>query len=136
MGDPVYLDTSALVKLIVQEDHSDEVGRYLDDPACQAVSSEITEVELLRAINRQDSQLMNRGLEVLAQTVLLPLTTSMKLRATYLDPTTLRSLDAIHVATALEIQTDLECLVSYDHRLLESASAAGLRVMSPGMNAE
>jgi predicted nucleic acid-binding protein len=133
MGNPVYLDTSALVKLVLQEDQSDDMRRFLDETSLQGVSSEIAEVELSRAILRHDEQLTNRGLEVLAQLVLLPFTRSMRLRASYLAPSALRSLDAIHLATAFEIQVDLECLVSYDARLLQSASESGLSVASPGM---
>jgi predicted nucleic acid-binding protein len=134
MGDPVYLDTSALVKLVLQEDQSDALRQFLDETSSQPATSEIAEVELLRAIARHDDQLTKRGLEILTQLVLLPLTTSMRLRASYLAPSTMRSLDALHVATALEIQSDLECLVSYDERMLRSASDAGIKVVSPGIS--
>lgn len=134
MGNPVYLDTSALVKLVLHEEQSDDLRQFLDDTSSQPATSEIAEVELLRAIARLDDQLINRGLEILAQLVLLPLTTSMRLRASYLAPSTMRSLDALHVATALEIQSDLECLVSYDERMLNAASDAGIKVVSPGIS--
>jgi len=134
MGDPIYMDTSALVKLVAREDQSADIRQFLNQPSAQVVSSQITEIELLRAIARHDEGLTNLGLEILAQTVLLPMTTSMRLRASYLKPEPLRSLDAIHVATALEIQSDLEYFVTYDKRLLEAASSVGLRVVSPGVS--
>jgi uncharacterized protein len=134
MGNPVYLDTSALVKLVLHEEQSDDLRRFLDETSSQPASSEIAEVELLRAIARHDDQLTDRGLEILAQLVLLPLTPSMRIRASYLAPFALRSLDAIHVATALEIQTDLDCLVSYDERICRSASDVGIKVASPGIS--
>lgn len=117
------------------DDKSNALRQFLDETSSQPASSEVAEVELLRAIARHYDQLTNRGLEILAQLVLLPLTTAMRLRASYLAPSTMRTLDALHVATALEIQSDLECLVSYNERMLSAASDAGIKVVSPGIKA-
>lgn len=132
MGDPTYFDTSALAKLVLQEPESEDLERYIADSSHQAVGSQICEVELIRAVLRLDPLLLDSALEVLAQTVLLPMSTPIRLRASYLKPETVRSLDAIHVATALEIQTELDGFLTYDLRMAEAGIEAGLRVMSPG----
>lgn len=132
MGPPVYFDTSALAKLILEEPESQKLRRFIDSSSIQPVSAEISDVELVRAVMREDESLLDNTLEILAQVVLLPMTASIRLRASYLKPVSVRSLDAIHVATALEIQADLDALLSYDNRLLKSASDAGLKVLSPG----
>lgn len=130
----VYCDTSALAKLVLAEQGSVDFARFVEETSGQLVSSEFGEIELLRAANRIDDQAVNSALEVLGQTVLLPLTTSMRLRASFVSPAQLRSLDAIHLATAMEIITDLECLVTYNARLADAASVAGIRVVSPGFD--
>jgi predicted nucleic acid-binding protein len=132
MGDPVYFDTSALAKLVLNEPESAELSRFVEESAGQPVSSAISDVEMVRAVLRSDPSLLDTALEVLAQLVLLPAMDSIRLRAAYLAPTSLGSLDALHLATALEIQTDLKLVVSYDNRLLEAAGKAGFSVISPG----
>jgi len=132
MGDPVYFDTSALAKLVLNEPESSEMERYAENLAGQPVSSEISDVELIRAVLRQDPSGLDTALEVLAQLVILPATESIRLRAAYLAPTSLGSLDAIHLATALEIQVDLQSIVSYDNRLCEAAGDLAIETVSPG----
>ncbi len=132
MGDPVYFDSSALAKLVLNEPESAELHRFVEESEGQPVSSVISDVEVVRAVLRTDSSLLDLALEVLAQLVLLPTMDSIRLRAAYLAPATLGSLDALHLATALEIQTDLEQVVSYDNGLLEAAGMAGFKVVSPG----
>ncbi|MBK5233888.1 MAG: type II toxin-antitoxin system VapC family toxin [Thermoleophilia bacterium] len=128
----VYCDTSALAKLVFDERESGEFAAFVDRSSGQLVSSQFGEIELMRAAGRIDSETVDSVLEILAQTILLPMTSSIQLRASYVRPPLLRSLDAIHLATAMEILVDLECLVTYDRRLAEAASEAGLKVVSPG----
>ena len=132
MGDPVYFDTSALAKLVLNEPESSEMARFVDGLAGQPVSSELSELELLRAVLRQHPDGLDTALEVLARLVMLPMTESIRLRAAYLAPTSLGSLDAFHLATALEIQVDLETIVSYDNRLCEAARDHAIDTVSPG----
>jgi predicted nucleic acid-binding protein len=132
MGDPIYFDTSALAKLVLNEPESAELSRFVEGSASQPVSSVISDVEMVRAVLRSDPSLLDLALEVLAQLVLLPVLDSIRLRAAYLAPASLGSLDALHLATALEIQADLKLVVSYDNRLLEAAGLAGFEVVSPG----
>jgi predicted nucleic acid-binding protein len=132
LGDPVYCDSSALVKLVLPERESGPLSTYLDDRSTQMASSELCEVELVRAVARANSNLIDPALDLLTRTVLLPATSSVKSRAAHLKPESIRSLDAIHVSTALEIQADLKVLVSYDRRLLEVAERFGIKTVSPG----
>lgn len=133
MGDPVYFDTSALAKLVLHEPESSEMERFVEGLAGQPVSSEISDVELVRAVLRQDPSGLDIALEVLGQLVILPTTESIRLRAAYLAPTSLGSLDALHLATALEIQVDLQSIVSYDNRLCDAARELAINTVSPGV---
>lgn len=132
MNDPIYFDTSALAKLVLRENESDALERFLDVSSAQPATSEISHIELVRAVMRHDPAKLNIALDVLAEMVMLPLTAAMKEVAGRLKPASLRSLDAIHLATALEIQADLHSMVSYDNRLVEASRAAGIETVSPG----
>jgi len=132
LKDPIYADTSALVKLVIDEGESDSLAEHLRESNLQLTSSEITEIELLRAVARADPEMLPEALALLGQTVLLPLTAGIRRRAASLKPVSIRSLDAIHLATALEIQADLSTLVSYDNRMVVAARAAGIETHSPG----
>lgn len=132
LKDPIYADTSALVKLVINESESSSLAEHLRESNLQLTSSEITEIELLRAVARADPDQIPEALALLEQTVLLPLTSGIRRRAASLKPTLMRSLDAIHLATALEIQADLDTLVSYDNRMVEASRSAGIETRSPG----
>lgn len=132
LKDPIYADTSALVKLVINENESSSLAEHLRESNLQLTSSEITEIELLRAVARADPDQIPEALALLEQTVLLPLTSEIRRRAASLKPTLMRSLDAIHLATALEIQADLDTLVSYDKRMVEASRSAGIETSSPG----
>jgi predicted nucleic acid-binding protein len=131
LAGPAYLDTSAIAKLVVSERESEALRSFLDERDSYMVSSQISEIELVRAVRRVDEALVDFSLRILNGIVLLPLTESMRLRARHLEPAAVRTLDALQLATALEIQTDLDCLVSYDRKLSVAAREAGLRVVAP-----
>lgn len=131
--DPIYADPSALVKLVIDEKESDALAEYLRASGLQLTSSEIAEIELLRAVARVDRDRIPEAVALLERTVLLPLTSEITGRVASLRPTSMQSLDAIHLATALEIQADLEALVSYDEGMLEASRAAGIETCSPGV---
>lgn len=132
LGDPVYADTSALVKLVVPEPESDALLSHLRDTDHQLASSVICEVELLRAVARADPDRLDRAQLLLEQLILLPLTSAIRRRAAAIKPPSTRSLDAIHLATALEIQADLHSMLSYDNRLTEGSKSVGIETFSPG----
>jgi predicted nucleic acid-binding protein len=126
-----YLDASALVKLIVAEPESGALRRYLGERP-RIISSRIAEVELRCAVARQDEiDAGDRVSSLIATVELLELDGEVARRAGELTPATLRSLDAIHLASALVIAPEVDAVVAYDTRLAAAARAAGLAVVAP-----
>lgn len=125
-----YADSSALVKLVVAEPESGALLSALGGYEA-VVSSDLAVVEVTRAAARVagDGGVVRAG-AVLETVHLLRVDRRALDRSARLSPVRLRSLDAIHVASALELETTLE-LVGYDDRLLAAARAAGLRTLSP-----
>ncbi len=127
----VYLDTSAFVKLVIPEPETDALVTALTSKV-RLVASEILEVEALRAARRATGdQGANAARTQLAGVRLLPLTAQIRKRACELEPDTLRSLDAIHIATALDLGQRLTCMYTYDTRMTSAANEAGLLVQAP-----
>jgi predicted nucleic acid-binding protein len=126
----VYLDTSAFVKLVIPEPETAALVSALT-PKTVLVASEILEVEALRATRRATGDDGAAARTQLAGVRLLPLTDQIRRRACELAPPTLRSLDAIHIATALDLGERLTCMYAYDVRMTTAASEAGLRVYAP-----
>jgi predicted nucleic acid-binding protein len=122
-----YFDTSALVKLVVEEDGSDTVYELWRRPDSVRVSSALAKSELLRAVRTQDARVKQRARELLAMTDLIPVDDGILETAAVLDPSVLRTLDAIHLASALAIGTELAGVVVYDVRLAQAAANQGLR---------
>ncbi|MFQ5740877.1 MAG: type II toxin-antitoxin system VapC family toxin [Acidobacteriota bacterium] len=129
----VYLDSSALVKLILEEPESEALLARLAYWA-NRVSSELAIVEVTRAARRAstDPRVLSRAQRVLAAVNLLRIERSMVERAALLEAVTLRSLDAIHLASALSFGGDLEGMAVYDSRLQEAARQSGIPVFAPG----
>lgn len=124
-----YLDTSAFLKLLVTEAESPAMRAWFTpDRSCW--SSQVLVTEALRAGQRLglDLEGVNQALD--AVSLVLPSATTFHRAGTLLPPA-LRSLDALHVASAMELGSDLEAVVAYDARLIESARAAGFAVVSP-----
>jgi uncharacterized protein len=96
------------------------------------VSSALLALEAVRACSRHKDEYAREAQEWLPDLALLPLEDALLDGATSLDPPALRSLDAIHLATALSIRDDLGAFLTYDERLGEAASCHGLPVVSPG----
>ena len=127
-----YLDTSALVKLVVAEAETEALRAWLAEREREPVSCDLVRTELSRAVRRSapGRQLPVRA--VLESITLLRVMTTTFEAAGRLDPDGLRSLDAIHVAAALELGDDLEGFIAYDRRLVEAAEANGIPVSAPG----
>ena len=127
----VYLDSSAIVKLVVDEAESVALHRYLVKHR-EHVSSALARVEVYRAVRRADaSEVTSRRAEqVLARIGLVAIDEPLLRDAAALSPTGLRSLDAVHLATALSLD-GLDVVVTYDRRFDAAASEAGLAVKSP-----
>lgn len=126
-----YLDTSALVKLVVAEPESAALRDWLDVADRRPVSSDLARTELTRAVRRAAPDRLVRARAVLDAVTLVQVTSSVFEAAGRLDPPTLRSLDALHVAAALDLGDDLEGMVAYDERLAGAATANGILVVSP-----
>ena len=126
-----YLDTSAAAKLVVAERGSAALRRWLAERGDRVFSSDLLRTELLRATRRVAPTQMTQARAVLDSVLLLRLTTPICERAAMLAPGVLRSLDALHLAAALEMGDELEGLVTYDGRLTVGAGALGIEVFQP-----
>ena len=128
----LYLDSSALVKLVVEERETAALRRFLPAFPSRA-SSIVTRVELLRAVGRAGLGRgdLRRAEEVLARLSLVHLDDPIVERAARMPPPTLRAADAIQLATALSLGDDLEGIVAYDARLVAAATALGVACWSP-----
>lgn len=125
----VYVDSSALAKLVVLEPETQALASHLETR--HVTTSELAVVEVARAERLAEPERRTGATAqgVLAEADLVPVGPAVLARAAGLTSTRVRSLDAIHLATALEIES--EELVAYDRRLLEAAEVAGLRAVSP-----
>lgn len=130
-ADVAYLDTSAAVRLLMRERETTALRRELRRWPRRA-SSNLLRVELLRAIKRAGlPRLSVPAQRHLAAVTLIRLDDALLDRAGDLDPASLRSLDAIHLASALTLGRDLGVVVTYDDRMLQGAAALGLPTASP-----
>lgn len=128
----LYLDSSAILKFVVPEPETGALVALLADWP-ERISSALARVEVSRAVRRAGASeaVRQRAEEVVARIGLLGIDAPV-LNAARLDPPGLRTLEAVHLATALSVGRDLGCLVSYHPRLLGAAAAAGLAVLAPG----
>jgi predicted nucleic acid-binding protein len=124
-----YLDTSALLKLVVAENESAAMRSWMAR-AGPCWSSQLLCTEALRAADRLgvDEEVVAELLD--AVSLVVPAASTF-LTAGRLQPSTLRSLDALHLATALELGDDLEGLVTYDARMVAGAEALAVTVVAP-----
>jgi predicted nucleic acid-binding protein len=127
-----YLDSSALVKLVVEEAESVALVEWLGAAPRVLVSADLARTELLRAVRRVAPDLMLQAREVLDTVTLIKVGTETFEQAGRLDPVELRTLDALHVAAALQLGDELTGLVTYDHRQAAAANANGIDVVAPG----
>ncbi len=126
-----YLDTSALVKLVVQEAETAALRAWLQ-PSLDLVSCDLSRTELVRAVRRVAPDRLQDIRAVLDGLILLEVPTSTFESAGRLGPDGLRSLDATHLAAALGLGDDLEGIVSYDEPFAQAARLQGVRVLAPG----
>ncbi len=126
-----YIDTSALAKLVIAEPESDALQAWFAQADRHPVSCDLARTELLRAVRRTNPTHVVRAREVLDSVTLIDVSTAMFEHAGLLDPTILRTLDAIHIAAALILGDDLEAIVTYDERLAHAATTNGIAVLTP-----
>ena len=132
----IYMDTSALTKLLISEPETPELRTWLTaqiDQGDSAATSALGRVELMRTVARYgNSGHSDRARYLLDGLDILPLTEPVITLAESIGPATLRSLDAIHLAAAAYFKQQLTTFVTYDHRLLEGCRNIGLTTASPG----
>jgi predicted nucleic acid-binding protein len=126
-----YLDTSAAVKLVEAEPETPALAAWLAAQDRQILSSDLLRTELQRAVRRANPDAMPQARAVLDAVTLLTMPTATFERAAELDPDLLRSLDALHLAAALELGDDLDGIVTYDDRLAAAARHHGITVVAP-----
>lgn len=128
----IYLDTCAFVKLIRGERETSALQAFLRErPGAPLVSSALLVVETRRAILRQAPDQLARADLLLTRIDQVDITRAVLEAASRLPDPELRSLDAIHLATALQLDQDLEALVTYDSRLAAAAGRQKLPVATP-----
>jgi uncharacterized protein len=128
----IYLDSSALVKLAVTEPESGALAEWLrtSAPAIR-VSSPLVRVEVPRAVWRADPGSLPQAYTIVRRLREIRISDAVLTRAAGVRPNVLRTLDAIHVASAMSIRDDLTALVSYDKRMLAAAQEVGLPTACP-----
>jgi predicted nucleic acid-binding protein len=124
----VYADSSALVKLIVSEPESTALEDYLSAGSL-LVTSRIAVVEVSRAVALANPEAAAATAELLRDCMLVSVTAPLLAAARELCSATVRTLDAIHLASALKVEPDE--LLAYDRRLVNAALENGLSVASP-----
>jgi predicted nucleic acid-binding protein len=128
----IYLDSAAVVKLAHAEPESSALRDWLDERAESVwVSSVLAEIESFRALARHAPSATSRLHPVLDLIDLVDLTPGIRILAQTVLPATVRSLDAIHLATALHLRKQLTAFVTYDNRLAQAAAGVGLTVEMP-----
>jgi predicted nucleic acid-binding protein len=128
----VYLDASAIVKLVVRERETDALRSYL--ASAELISSEVATVEVARAayLKTGDQQTLGYTEQILRRFFLVALDDGLRRIAARAQPPELRSLDAVHLVSAGHVSSRTEATVIYDHRLAQAARDAGLAVVAPG----
>jgi uncharacterized protein len=125
-----YLDSSAIVKLAVEEPESVALRLYLRRRR-PFVTSALARTEVGRALLPLGSAAVQRGQDVLARVELVRINDRILSNAGGLLPAELRSLDAIHLATVQQLGADLARVVTYDERMAVAAEAMGWSVATP-----
>jgi predicted nucleic acid-binding protein len=125
-----YLDSSAIVKLVVAEPESPALRRYLARRSPH-VTSALAKTEVARAVLPLGATAVRRGRDVLRALTLVRVNDAVLTLAGRLLPPELRSLDALHLATAQILGSNLARIVTYDERMAAVAKDAGIAVVAP-----
>ena len=127
---PVYLDSSAIVKLVVRERESAALRRFLAARQ-ERVSCALARTEVLHAVRHLGPAATQRARRVLRRIDLIRLDDAILDTAGMLEPRILRSLDAIHLTAAQLLAPELDAFVTYDRRLADGALLLGFPVEAP-----
>jgi predicted nucleic acid-binding protein len=124
-----YLDSSAILKLIFQEDESAALVRAIKD---RCTTSSISRIEVARVVQRTNPETLTLAKSELSKLILVPMSEGIiRIAESFADVATLKSIAAIHIASALLIQTSIEGLITYDLAMARNAKELGLMVKSP-----
>lgn len=126
-----YIDTSALVKLVSVEAETAALHEWVAANHPELVSSDLLRTELVRAVRRNGTAQPLDIDDGLAAIDLLPATAAVFDDAALLEPADIRTLDAVHLATAVGIIDDCDGIITYDDRLADAARQHGLTVIAP-----
>jgi predicted nucleic acid-binding protein len=126
----IYLDSSAIVKLVIREPESAALRRYLRRRR-PVVSSGLARTEVTRAVLALGPLASRRADDVLARIELIRVNDQVLTAAGTLLPVDVRSLDAIHLATAQQLGSDLGRIVTYDDRMSTAARSLGFAIAAP-----
>ena len=127
----VYLDSSAVIKLIFEEPETRALEHFLAAWP-NRVSSVLAQLEVVRVAHTvEDAAVTQHAHDVLARLHLIRLDDEIRLAAADIEPSVLRALDSIHLATALSLGAELAGIVVYDRRLAGAARRAALTVWTP-----
>jgi len=127
-----YAETSAVIKLLAEETHSHAFAAFYDAHAdAEWVSSALLRIEVTRAVTRAMPALLPDARDLLLAFASIAIDDDIVEGAMNEPDRALRSLDAIHLATARILGPDLDAVVSYDDRLIKAAQDAGLGTVSP-----
>lgn len=129
----VYLDSSALVKLVLDEPESAALLAWLRAEMF-LTSSALARTEVIRSVQAAGDAALERGRELVRRLELVALDDAVLDSAAVLQPSSLRSLDAIHLASASALGDELLAVITYDQRMLAAARALGLPVALPGID--
>ena len=129
----LYFDSSAVLKLITEEQESAALRDFIegDNPwssPLSLVSSRLAHIEVWRAAQRIGPHLLKTARGILGGITMLEISRDASEQAARLQPTSLRTLDALHLAAALSARLDV---VTYDHRMARTAEGLGLTVFAP-----
>jgi predicted nucleic acid-binding protein len=127
----LYLDSSAFVKLAVEEAETAVLRQHLAERGSRRVSSALLRTESFRAVRHLGADALATVREGLRRIDLVAIDDRILDAAGTLEPRVHRTLDAIHLATAIAVGDDLETIVTYDDRMIEAARLLGLATSSP-----
>ena len=126
-----YIDSSAILKLLISENESSALAEFLDAPV---KTSAISRVEVIRSLHRISPEKITEGEEALSRIEMIPISSPILILAEKFPTTiTLKSLDAIHVATVVFLNKTIRGLITYDKAMIKNAKELGIKTISPGM---
>lgn len=126
-----YIDSSAILKLIFTEKETLALDKVMNN---KMITSTLTRVEVKRAVNRINSTKSKVANDVLAQLQYTYLDSqTLNLAEAFSPDVTLRTLDAIHVASVLRISNAVQGIITYDKQMIANAEKMGIKVLSPGL---